>query len=423
MTAIVPPRPDAGTCVPAPSAPALSVLVVDDSAVQRQHAIRLCMELGAWEVHEACHGREALEVLAALAARERLPNLILADLEMPEMDGIELIEALQQQGLRIPIALLSGHGDALLDSVQSMETSVVRGLRKPLERGDLRDTLREVLAPHAPVAERRSAPRLPIDPSMLREALRTGGIVPHFQPKVDTRTGLLRGVEALARWQHPVLGMVPPDEFIPMAEREGLIHDLTRTMVEQSFAQCAAWQSRGMRLTLAINMSPQLLAHPAIVAELCAQQARHGLPPSQVTLEVTEGSMVETSSAAHGALVRLRLRGFGLSIDDYGTGFSSMQQLSRIPFTELKIDRSFVHGAHRRKSLRVILESALELARRLDLTTVAEGVEHMEDWRLLQDFGCTTAQGWLIAKAMPAQDLPAWNRAHGARLAALRGAP
>lgn len=406
-----------GREVDSPPIAARSILIVDDSAVQRQHAVRLCLELGASEVHEARHGREALEVLTTLDA---LPNLIIVDLEMPEMDGIELIETLQQRGLRIPIVLLSGHGDALLDSVQSMGTSVVRGLSKPLERNDLQDILREVLAPSAPVVERRRAPRMPIDPHMLEEALRTGGIVPHFQPKVDTRTGLLRGVEALARWQHPELGMVPPDEFIPMAERAGLIHDVTRTMVEQSFAQCAAWQSRGMRLTLAINMSPQLLANPDIVAELCEQQLRHGLPPSQVMLEVTEGSMVETSSAAHGALVRLRLRGFGLSIDDYGTGFSSMQQLSRIPFTELKIDRSFVHGAHRRKSLRVILESALDLARRLNLSTVAEGVEHMEDWRLLQDFGCTTAQGWLIAKAMPPQDLPAWNRTHGARLAMLR---
>ncbi len=414
MTAAPPSQED-----PDVPAAARSILVIDDSEVQRQHAVRLCFELGAQEVHEACHGRQALEVLAKLSP---LPSLIIVDLEMPEMDGIELIETLQERGVRIPIVLLSGHGDALLDSVQSMGASVVRGLRKPLERADLRGVLLELISPAAPVIERRRAPRTPIDPPMLVEALRSGGIVPHFQPKVDTRTGLLRGVEALARWHHPLLGMVPPDEFIPMAERMGLIHDLTRSMVEQSFAQCAAWQSRGMRLTLAINMSPQLLANPDIVGEICAQQVRHGLPPSQVVLEITEGSMVETSSAAHSALVRLRLRGFGLSIDDYGTGFSSLQQLSRIPFTELKIDRSFVHGAHRRKSLRVILESALELARRLHLSTVAEGVEHLEDWRLLQDFGCTTAQGWLIAKAMPPEELPAWNRAHGARLATLRAA-
>lgn len=115
--------------------------------------------------------------------------------------------------------------------------------------------------------------------------------------------------------------MVPPDEFIPLAESAGLIHALTLSMMERSFLQCAAWQSRGMRLTLSINLSPQLLALPDIVNEICARQLRYGLAPSQLMLEVTEGSMVETSSAAHSALVRLRLKGFGLSIDDYGTGF------------------------------------------------------------------------------------------------------
>ncbi|AVS66438.1 diguanylate phosphodiesterase [Paracidovorax avenae] len=400
-----------------PSAAACSVLVVDDSTPQRQHAVRLCHDLGIGQVLEACHGRHALEVIAAMDPQ---PSLVVVDLEMPEMDGIELIEALQQQGLRIPILLLSAHGDALLDSVQSLGTSVVRGLHKPLASGDLQAVLEEVLSPSAPAAERRRAPRMPIDAAMLEQAIREGGITPHFQPKADTRTGMLRGVEALARWNHPVLGMVPPDEFIPLAESAGLIHALTLSMMERSFLQCAAWQSRGMRLTLSINLSPQLLALPDIVNEICARQLRYGLAPSQLMLEVTEGSMVETSSAAHSALVRLRLKGFGLSIDDYGTGFSSLQQLSRIPFSELKIDRSFVHGAHRRKSLRVILESALDLARRLNLSTVAEGVEHLEDWRLLQDFGCTSAQGWLIAKAMPGEDLPAWNRTHRTRLDALR---
>ncbi len=401
----------------APHGAACSVLIVDDSATQRQHAVRLCHDLGVGRVLEACHGRQALEMIAAMVPQ---PSLAIVDLEMPEMDGIELIEALQQQGLRIPILLLSAHGDALLDSVQSLGTSVVRGLHKPLASGDLQAVLEEVLSPSAPAAERRRAPRMPIDAAMLEQAIREGGITPHFQPKADTRTGMLRGVEALARWNHPVLGMVPPDEFIPLAESAGLIHALTLSMMERSFLQCAAWQSRGMRLTLSINLSPQLLALPDIVNEICARQLRYGLAPSQLMLEVTEGSMVETSSAAHSALVRLRLKGFGLSIDDYGTGFSSLQQLSRIPFSELKIDRSFVHGAHRRKSLRVILESALDLARRLNLSTVAEGVEHLEDWRLLQDFGCTSAQGWLIAKAMPGEDLPTWNRTHRTRLDALR---
>jgi EAL domain-containing protein (putative c-di-GMP-specific phosphodiesterase class I) len=116
----------------------------------------------------------------------------------------------------------------------------------------------------------------------------------------------------------------------------------------------------------------------------------------------------------------MRLKGFGLSIDDYGTGFSSMQQLARIPFTELKIDRSFVNGANQRKNLRVILQSALDMARRLELVTVAEGIETMEDWRLLQEFGCMMGQGYLIAKPMPAAALPSWLKSHNSRLNELR---
>jgi len=129
---------------------------------------------------------------------------------------------------------------------------------------------------------------------------------------------------------------------------------------------------------------------------------------------------VDCMGAALGVLARLRLKGFGLSIDDYGTGFSSMQQLARIPFTELKIDRSFVHGAHRQNNMRVILHSALDMARRLDLVSVAEGVETLEDWRLLQECGCSVAQGYLIAKPMPASEMPQWIKRHKSRLHELR---
>ena len=307
-----------------------------------------------------------------------------------------------------------------MDSVQGMGRSVVSGLHKPLTLEALRDVLADYAQHPHPAAPSHGLRQWPVSPAMLRAAVEAGEIVPHFQPKVDTQTGLLRGVEALARWDHPELGMVPPDVFIAIAEHEGLIHALTLSVMDQSFAQCAAWNARGMQLSVAVNLSPVLLDSAGIVAEICALQVKHDVNPGQVMLEVTEGLVVNPYSAALGTLARLRLKGFGLSIDDYGTGFSSMQQLARIPFTELKIDRSFVHGAHRRKSLRVILESALEMAGKLELTSVAEGVETMEDWRLLQEFGCTTCQGWLIARAMPGGELPAWLRAHSARLPQLR---
>lgn len=394
-----------------------SVLIVDDSESQRHHAARLCRELGITAILEAADGHAALALLQSLPTP---PSLLILDLEMPRMDGIELIETLQELGIHVPILLASARESALIDSVLAMGLSVVAGLRKPLTLEGLRGALHDGAVSLQARPERRKSTRLPIDATMLGQAIEAGAIVPHFQPKVDAQTGILRGVEALARWQHPTLGMVPPDQFIPVAEREGLILALTLTMMDQSFAQCAAWNTRGMRLSVAVNLSPSLLVNPQIVTAICELQQRHDLHPSQVILEVTESSVVDSASSALSVLARLRLKGFGLSIDDYGTGFSSMQQLSRIPFTELKIDRSFVHGAHRRKGLRVILESALDLARGLELSTVAEGVETLEDWRLLQEFGCTACQGWLIAKPMPGADLLPWTKAHHDRLRELR---
>jgi EAL domain-containing protein (putative c-di-GMP-specific phosphodiesterase class I) len=324
------------------------------------------------------------------------------------MDGIELIEELHRRGLRVPIALVSAREHPLIESVQAMGQSVVAGLRKPLTNDGLQDALRAGASFLAAIPTRSRLLRLPITVTMLRQAIATQAIVPHFQPKVETQSCALRGVEALARWSHPTLGMVPPDEFIPIAESTGLIHALTLSIMDQSFAQCAAWNAQGLVLSVAINLSPLLLVNPEIVMQICDLQRRHQLRPDQVIFEVTESSVVDATGSAPSVLARLRLKGFGLSIDDYGTGFSSLQQLTRIPFTELKIDRAFVCGAHRRKSIRTILESAVELAQRLQLATVAEGVDAVDDWRLLQSFGCTQGQGWLIAPAMSGPELQAW---------------
>jgi EAL domain-containing protein (putative c-di-GMP-specific phosphodiesterase class I) len=167
---------------------------------------------------------------------------------------------------------------------------------------------------------------------------------------------------------------------------------------------------------MAINLSPYQLDDPTLVRQIGALLDLHGLEARQIVLEVTESSVVDCLGVALGVLARLRLKGFGLSIDDYGTGFSSMQQLARIPFTELKIDRAFVHDAHKRTNLRVILRSALDMARQLGLATVAEGIETLDDWQLVRDFGCGVGQGFLLAQALTAADLPAWIQANEFRL-------
>lgn len=403
---------------PAATSAIASLLVVDDNIVQRIQVVALCRELGIDMIYEAGSGAEALELLTLLVLP---PDVAIVDLEMPGMDGIELIERMHERKIAIPLIVVSGREAALIDTVETMARNlgipVVAGIRKPLRKETLSAALdgwdREHAAPAAPDDR---APLPAIDTRELADAISSGAIAVHYQPKVDMARGMVCGVEALARWTHPLLGPVGPDRFVEVAEQEGLIHALTLAVLRQAFADAARWRERGLNLSLAVNLSPVLLEDPSLVRELSQLLDDHGLDARQVVLEITENSVVDCMGVALGVLARLRLKGFRLSIDDYGTGFSSMQQLARIPFTELKIDRAFVHGAARRTNLRVILQSALDMSRQLGLVTVAEGIETLPDWQLVRDSGCGVGQGFLISRAMPADELPAWIESHESRL-------
>jgi EAL domain-containing protein (putative c-di-GMP-specific phosphodiesterase class I)/FixJ family two-component response regulator len=403
---------------PASKSAIASLLVVDDNIVQRIQVVALCRELGIDMIYEAGSGAEALELLSLLVLP---PDVAIVDLEMPGMDGIELIERLHERRLAIPLIVVSGREAVLIDTVETMARNlgipVVAGIRKPLRSETLAAALdgwdRERAAPAA-AAGREPLP--PIDTRELAEAIRSGAIVAHYQPKVDMARGLVCGVEALARWTHPLHGPIGPDRFIAYAEQEGLIHELTMAVLRQAFADAARWHANDLALSLAVNLSPRLLEDPSLVRELSQLLDDHGLDARHVVLEITENSVVDCMGVALGVLARLRLKGFRLSIDDYGTGFSSMQQLARIPFTELKVDRAFVHGAAQRTNLRVILQSALDMSRQLGLVTVAEGIETLPDWQLVRDSGCGVGQGFLVARAMPADELPRWIAAHEARV-------
>ncbi|HEY9024875.1 MAG TPA: EAL domain-containing response regulator [Burkholderiaceae bacterium] len=407
---------------PAGSPPVASVLVVDDSVVQRNQAVALCRELGVAMVYEAASGAEALHLLEMLVLP---PELMIVDLEMPVMDGLELIERLGQQKRAIPLVLASSRELALIQTVEAVARNaaipVLGALRKPVDLAALRGAVDEIQRTRD-VQARTDAEDAgePVTAEALERAIALGEIDVHYQPKVDMATGLVRGVEALARWHRAGGAPVRPDRFVALAEREGLILALTRGVMGRALAQAAHWNAHGLRLSMAINLSPALLDSGALVQEILDLLARHSLAAERVVFEVTEGCVVDCLGPALAVLARLRLKGLGLSIDDYGTGFSSLSQLARIPFTELKIDRSFVRDAWRRDNLRVILQSALDLARQLGLVTVAEGIETLEDWRLVQACGCNVGQGWLIARPMAARDFLPWLKTHQRRLPELR---
>jgi EAL domain-containing protein (putative c-di-GMP-specific phosphodiesterase class I) len=396
---------------------AFVALVVEDSPSQRAHLVALLGAFSFGRILEAVDGREALQVIESLAGGHI--HLMVTDVDMPGMDGIELISRVAEHQCVDHLVVTSARDPRLLETVESLVAEdaglqLLGTLPKPVTQADLTRLLARV-----DVTATRSAPQI-VAPQDLREiegALSAGQFIPFVQPKVEIGTGLLKGVEVLARWRHPTRGVLGPNTFIASLEGSPLMARFTLAIVAQSLPLLAQWCRAMPALTLSINLCADDLADPGFVDRLTSVVGAHGIPPKTVIWEVTETALMNSRALAH--LARLGLRGFGLSIDDFGIGYSSIQTLSRSPFTELKIDRAFVDGASSRGNRRAILSSALEMGRRLGVMTVAEGVETEADWRLLHQLGCQVAQGYLIAKPMPPQELWSWTRQSRARLRAL----
>ena len=250
----------------------------------------------------------------------------------------------------------------------------------------------------------------------LRRGLDQGELVAYYQPQLDLRTGVIRGVEALVRWRHPTRGFLAPAEFLSVAEHAGLMRRLTRTVLEQSIAQCRTWHNAGLELTVAVNISDRDLVDSRFADEVGRLLAEHGVDPSLLELEITEGTIVADSTRSHPILQRLSGLGARIAVDDFGTGYSSLGQLKRLPVDLLKIDRSFVVNMTTEKSDAAIVRSTIELAHSLGIDVVAEGVESEAVAGRLAGLGCDSAQGYWISRPLPAEDLTAW-------LEASRGTP
>ncbi|HEY3722794.1 MAG TPA: bifunctional diguanylate cyclase/phosphodiesterase [Acidimicrobiia bacterium] len=251
----------------------------------------------------------------------------------------------------------------------------------------------------------------------LRRALDGDELVLHYQPQVSLETGRATGVEALLRWNHPEHGLLPPDEFIPLAERSGLIHPLTEHVLERACTDCRVWRSRGVELSVAVNLSARNLIETDLLERVRGLLVRHDLPPSALVLEITESTIMADPVAVTEVVRRLRAEGLAVSIDDFGTGYSSLAHLRHLPVSEIKIDKSFVFGMVDDPADATIVRSAIELAHNLHLTAVAEGVETEIARDALAALGCDVAQGYFYALPMPAAELMEWVRRHHASAA------
>lgn len=377
----------------------LNVLIVEDDNFQRNILINMLNSLGITSILSAGNGKEALDIIHA--ADSKPIDVALCDLNMPEMDGMEFLRHLGNRHRDIDVILTSGMDGKLLTSVGKMTQMYGIRLLGAIEKPVLLVNLKEHLLKHG--SSTQEAPQIAAKSFTLKEillAVDADQFEPFFQPKVDMKTGRLVGAEALARWVSPDHGVISPYAFIPQLEQSGNIDALTFCILRKSAAVVRSLHDKGYLLTVSVNLSLVSLDDTALADKITQAVREAGVEPQYIVLEITESAAMTNVAPALENLARLCMSGFALSIDDYGTGSSSLQQLTRIAFSELKIDQSFVKDFADNKTLRIVVESSIDMAHKLLVKSVAEGVETQQDWDALKVVGCDTAQGYFIAQPM-----------------------
>lgn len=384
-----------------------NVIVVDDSQVQCQHAADLCITLFEnAQISQAYNGRQALDQL-----QESPADLILIDLEMPVMDGIELITEIAQRNLAPAIIIMSAKDTKLISSVGVMAEAgglnVLGCYQKPITEETLQQAASKYRAFEQKITT-ANAEQQQVTGADILNGIEANQFILHYQPKLTTKGIILKGVEALARWSHPDIGLVSPLQFIAVAEQSNHITPLSLHLFDIALKQKAFWNRHGLNFSLAFNLSPLLLTEDALISWIEDALAKYAIQPDEIIMEVTENVMLGDVAKSLQTLTRLRLKGFGIALDDYGTGFANAEQLVRLPATELKIDRSLINGISRSPQLEKLLASTVSLAADLNLVTVAEGVEHLEDYNVLRDSNVCQMQGYYFSRPLAADTFTNW---------------
>jgi EAL domain-containing protein (putative c-di-GMP-specific phosphodiesterase class I)/FixJ family two-component response regulator len=341
------------------------------------------------------------------------PSHVAVDLVMPEMDGVEVIEHLAKLDSEVKVIVTSGVGSRVLDaaarSAEAHGLEFIGVLPKPFKPADLRSLLFDAGGTNRSGKAGRTSKSIEITADDIDRALKENEFSLCYQPKVDCVSEKVAGFEVLSRWIHPEHGFISPEYFIVKAEEFNLIDRLTFQVVEKSLR----WFSREFPqfesdLYLSINMSGKNLAESTLIDVLPEYCENYGLSRERLILELTETAAMEDPVRSLDILTRLRVKDFHLSLDDFGTGFSSMLQLVKLPFSEIKIDKSFVFDAMKSEESRTVIEVTLDLARRLGLSTTAEGVEDKATFDYLMEQGCNLVQGYYFAKPLPPDEAVAW---------------
>ena len=387
----------------------LKFLAVEDHEFQRGMLLKMLARLGATQVSTAADGYAALEIVMAPGAAI---DIIISDLDMPGMDGLEFMRHVGEAHIPVSIILASALESVLLDSVETMTRAYGVKILGVIQKPITPEKLAALIKLHLPAqvnANLARADGLSFSIEEIVQGISNDEFEPFFQPKVELASGRIKGAEALARWRHPQKGIVAPYAFVGSLEDHNQIDKLTWLILSKSVDFCCEWRTAsGLDVSVSVNVSPKSLADVNFADRVTDLVKRKSLDCQNIILEVTESAATTEIGHSLETLSRLRMKGFGLSIDDYGTGYSSLQQLARIAFTEIKLDQSFIRGAATQQAARTILESSIDMAKKLGILTVAEGIETEEDWDLLRELGCDLAQGYLIAKPAESGEFMAW---------------
>lgn len=377
----------------------MKVLVVEDHQFQREVLIKQLSLYPDLEIEGVSNAFDALAFISNNA-----PDLVICDLNMPEMDGITLLRAISEQDFQGHIVISSAVEVGVLNSVSHMcmayKLNLLGSLPKPVRKSQLDElfvTLKQSKQENKVRKERES---LVFSEQDLKKALANNEFVPFYQPLIDFSTGEWVESEALARWNHPEHGILPPALFIEPLSKYGLITELSKQILLQVAQDLPVL---GMR-KVAVNLTVQDLADRSFVDFVLNNQ----ISPNLVRFELTESELIDSFGLTLESASRLCMNGFKLGIDDFGTGYSSLAQLDHLPFSELKLDMSFIQSIEHSRSAKAIVESSLFLAKKLDLITVAEGIENQHLWQELKTLGADLAQGYFIAKPIAIDGIEEW---------------
>lgn len=389
----------------------LNFLVVDDDPFMLLLIRKQLERLRVGSIEDCSNAKAALETIRQ---SDNYIDIIISDLNMPGMDGVELFRHLTHLQLDIGIILISAAEPRILETVYNLakyqKLNILGTLNKPFNE----EQLKNLIDSYRPITTYEPAkPSVDVNLQELQQAIEGQQIQAYFQPQVSLHNGRLIGAEALAHWKHPSKGNIPADRFISMAEQHQLIHPITEAMLDFCCRQQQLWLKQGLDIFMSVNISPKILDQLDLPETLLRLTEKYDLQPQKIIIEVTESAIMADIATSIEILSRIRLKGFALSIDDYGTGYSSLEKLRQIPFTELKIDKSFIHHASDDHANRVILESVVDLAKRLRLKCVAEGIEDKGDWQLVKELGCDIAQGFYISRPIRADKFIDWATSAG----------